>query len=124
MTDVEIIDGRKSAWGFRASLIDDVKECAKNATSIYSALGTNAKTGRRLMQREPVRHDVARGAANAFLDFLFEIQNGAPIDMSKFNVRIVKQIASKYTSGELGWKDLIEQVEGEARKGPPSRKAA
>src|SRR5437870_3090545 len=123
VTEARSNDGRMSAWVFREDVAHAIVECTKNATSAHSLLNANSKTGRRLLQREPVRQNVIRSAANAFLDFLFEVRDGGTID-GRFHSRIVKRAAEKYATDELGWSDLVEIVEDEVAGQPAGRPAS
>ncbi|MES2445101.1 MAG: hypothetical protein V4574_19935 [Pseudomonadota bacterium] len=118
------IDGRTSAWRFRKQVARDIVECAKSRSRAYELLKTNSKTGGRLVECKFVRQNVARNAANVFLDFLFDVTDGKEVDMSGLNPRIVKQIAARYAVEGASWTDFAEDIESDDSGGESENRPA
>ncbi len=74
------------------------------------------------MQGLSVRRDVARNAANVFLDFLFEVAEGNPVDMSGLNPRIVKLVAARYAVEGATWLDLVDRNSSDSPVGAPENR--
>lgn len=108
VADGHEIDGRTSAWVFRATVALAIVECTRSATAAYELLKTNPKTGQLLLTGKRVRRDIARNAANEFLDFLFAVRDGAAIDPSRFHTRIVQKTVSQFATDDVSWQDLVD----------------
>lgn len=103
-------DGRLSAWTFQADVAHAITEATKSATIAYEVMGTNPKTGRKLLDGEAVRRDIAKDAANHFLDFVIALRDGGGYDPNRFHVRDLNKAIKAYAVDTLSWEDLVQEV--------------
>lgn len=115
-------DGREGSWAFKQAVLDHFEDWARSAAALYGIWEINPKTGAKLLDRDPVKHGVAKAAAVNLIDFYAGIHAGEPINSAKFHPHDLKRIAREYDG--LGWKDLIESVPTKSRRTATEVRAA
>lgn len=115
-------DNRSGTHVFAPGVAEAIRACTKSNSTAHVLLGSNAKTGSKLLGRIPVRLDIIKESSYKFLNFLKEYHDKGQIDPHLFFEADVAEASDRY--GDKAWTDLVVEVEAPAQADGKTRRAA